>query len=264
MPPLKHTDASMPTPAPPASPEPEQSPTTAPATKPTVALTAALIVLAVATVAASALIGGKSYVVASALLIAYFIVPFLVRFEHRRPQAREIAMLAMMCALAVASRAAFAWLPGFKPIAGVVMLSGIAFGPSFGFLTGAMSMLASNFMFGQGPWTPWQMLAFGLCGLTFGALGKAGIIPRARLSRKALLATSIAGAAFMVVVAGPVLDTCSVLMMLSSITPTSALAVYAAGLPANCMQAAATFATLLLLANPLLNGLARLRKKYGA
>lgn len=223
----------------------------------------ALILLSAATVCAGSIIGGKSYIAVSALLIIYFIAPFFIGFERRRPQAREVVMLAVMCALAVASRAAFAWLPGFKPIAGIVMIAGIAFGPSFGFLTGSISMLASNFMFGQGPWTPWQMLAFGLCGLAFGALAKAGIIPRSHLSSKALLLTSAAGAAFMVLIAGIVLDTCSVLMMLSSITPASALAIYAAGLPVNCGQGAATFITLLLLANPLLNSLARLREKYG-
>ena len=75
---------------------------------------------------------------------------------------------AVLCALAVASRAAFAAVPHFKPMLAIVMLTGIAFGPEAGFLCGAISGFASNFIFGQGPWTPWQMFAYGIGGLLAG------------------------------------------------------------------------------------------------
>ena len=216
---------------------------------------------AVASVIVGALIGGRAYVVVSVIVVLCAIAPFFVIFESRRPQTREIVMLAVMCALAVAARAAFVWLPGFKPMAAIIMITGIALGPSSGFLVGSLAALTSNFIFGQGPWTPWQMLAFGLCGLVFGALAQRGVIKREKLGVKALVALSALGAVFVVLVAGPVLDTSSLFFMISRITPETIVAVYLAGFPMNCMQAAATFVTLLLVANPLLGKIARIRRK---
>lgn len=216
---------------------------------------------AVVSVIISTLLGGKAYVVASVIVVLCAIAPFFVVFESRRPSTREIVMLAVMCALAVAARAAFVWLPGFKPLAAIVMITGIALGPSSGFLAGSLAALTSNFIFGQGPWTPWQMLAFGLCGLVFGALAQRGIIAREKLSAPALLALSALGAVFIVLVAGPVLDTSSLFFMISRITPETIVTVYLAGFPMNCMQAVATFVTLLLVANPLLGKIARIRRK---
>lgn len=216
---------------------------------------------AVASVIAGALVGGRAYVVVSVIVVLCAIAPFFVLFESRRPQTREIVMLAVMCALAVAARAAFVWLPGFKPMAAIIMITGIALGPSSGFLAGSLAALTSNFIFGQGPWTPWQMLAFGLCGLVFGALAQRGIIAREKLGAPALVALSALGAAFVVLVAGPVLDTSSLFFMVSRITPETIVAVYLAGFPMNCMQAAVTFVTLLLVANPLLGKMARIQRK---
>ena len=217
---------------------------------------------AAASVAAGAVVGGRSYVVVSAVVVLCAIVPCFVRFERRRPQAREVVMLAVLCALAVAARVAFVWLPHFKPMLGIIMIAGMAFGASPGFLVGSLSALVSNFIFGQGPWTPWQMLAYGVCGLVFGLLANGGFV-RGRLGAGKLLAVSIAGGLFVVAVAGPILDTSSLFFMVSSITPESALAVYGAGFPVNLMHGAATTVTILLLANPLLGKLARVKGKYG-
>lgn len=221
------------------------------------------LAVAIAAVVAGALIGGKAYVVVSVIVVLCAIVPFFVQFERRRPQARELVMLAVMCALAVAARAAFVWVPHFKPMAAIVMISGIAFGRSSGFLVGAISVLASNFIFGQGPWTPWQMLAFGLCGFVFGLLADKGAIKRQNMSWKQRIALSIGGGLFIVLIAGPVLDTSSIFYMISTATPESAIAVYAAGFPINCIHGASTLVTLLILANPILDKLARVRTKYG-
>lgn len=223
----------------------------------------AVIALAIATVAVGALLKGKSYIVVSVLLVIYCMIPFFISFERRRPQARELVILAVMCALAVAARAAFVWLPHFKPMVGIVMITGIAFGASSGFLTGALSAVVSNFIFGQGPWTPWQMLSYGLCGFVFGLLAERGVIPRNALSWKARLALSAGGCAFVMFVAGPVLDASSLFTMVSVITWQTAVAVFLAGFPVNCMHGIATFVTLALLANPMLDKLERLRKKYG-
>lgn len=219
--------------------------------------------VALAAIICGGLIGGKAYIAVSVVVVMCAIVPFFVQFERRGPQAREVVMLAVMCALAVAARAAFVWVPHFKPMAAIIMISGVAFGASSGFLVGSLAALASNFIFGQGPWTPWQMLAFGLCGFVFGLLADKGLIPRSDLSWPQRLGLSIGGGAFIVCVAGPVLDSSSLFYMVSSVTPESALAVYLAGLPVNAIHGAATLVTMLLLANPILDKLSRVRTKYG-
>lgn len=219
--------------------------------------------VAIAAALAAGCLGGRAYVVASFVVVISSIVPFFAQFEQRRPQAREVVLVAVMCALVVASRAAFVWVPNFKPMAAVVMISGMALGASSGFLVGSVGMLASDFMFGQGPWLPWQMLSYGVCGFFFGLLADKGALPRSGLSWKQRLALGLGGALFVVAVAGPILDTSSLFLVLSTIAPESAIAVYLAGLPVNCMQAVATFATLTLLAEPMLDKLHRVCEKHG-
>ena len=222
-----------------------------------------VVVLTPITVWAGTAFGSGSYYVTSILVIIYAMVPFFVSFESRRPQARELVIIAVMCALAVVARVAFICVPHFKPIAAIVMIAGVALGSRSGFLVGAISLLISDFVFGQGPWTPWQMLAYGIAGFVAGFLAERGVIPRGDLSNRAKMLLSLAGAAFVVVVVGPILDTCSLFTMISAITPESALAIYASGLPVNAVQAAATAITLFILANPLLGKLERVRVKYG-
>lgn len=90
--------------------------------------------------------------------------PFFLIFEGRKPKARELVIIAVLCAIAIAGRAALFMLPQFKPVIAMTIISGVAFGGETGFLVGAMTMLASNVMFSQGPWTPWQMFAVGIIG----------------------------------------------------------------------------------------------------
>lgn len=212
---------------------------------------------------ASTKMGNVSYYVPSVLIIIYTMIPFFVSFESSRPGARELVMIAVMAALAVASRAAFFWLPNFKPMAGVIIIAGIALGAQPGFLVGSLGMFASNIIFGQGPWTPWQMFAYGLVGFVAGLLADRGLIPRSRLSKGELITLCCCAFMFMVLVAGPILDTSTVLTMLSTVTPEGAIPIYLAGLPINAMQGVATFFTLLLVCNPLLDMIARVKTKYG-
>ena len=198
----------------------------------------AALVLAPLTVVVGMGIPGNGYYLSGTLIVLYAIVPFFVAFEGRRPTAREIAVVAVLTALAVAARAAFVWVPHFKPMAAIIMIAGIAAGPQTGFLVGSVAALASNFIFGQGPWTPWQMLAFGVVGL-------------------------VAGFVLIVGLAGPVLDTSTVFYLSTAPTPELAATVYLAGLPVNAIHGAATALTLLVVANTLLDQLDRVRVKYG-
>ena len=93
-------------------------------------------------------------------------------YEHSQPPAKLVAVVATLAALAALGRDAFAAVPDVKPITTIVLVSGFAFGAGPGFAVGAISGLASNILLGEGPWTPWQMLGWGLVGLLGAALGR--------------------------------------------------------------------------------------------
>lgn len=198
---------------------------------------------------------GRGYYLTSTLMIVEILIGFFLAFESRKPQARELVTVAVMCALAVASRVVVL-IPGFKPITGIIMIAGIAFGPQTGFLTGAVSAFASNFFFSQGAWTPWQMMAYGMGGFL------AGLIFHRRNHKNPVI-LAIFGFFTILLCVGPLLDTCTVFTTGSRVTVKFALAVYTAGLPYNFQHALACGATLLLLSKPLLYKLERLQTKYG-
>jgi energy-coupling factor transport system substrate-specific component len=100
----------------------------------------------------------------------------LAWYERHRPDARVVALVATLAALAALGRIAFAALPNVKPTTDIVLIAGYALGAGPGFAVGAVAGLTSNFFFGQGPWTPWQMAAWGVTGL-IGA-GLAGVTRR--------------------------------------------------------------------------------------
>lgn len=151
---------------------------------------------------------GRAYYVTSTLVMIETLVPFLLAFENRKPQARELVVIAVLSALAVAARVVIP-IPNFKAIFAIIMLSGIAFGPETGFLVGAISAFASNFFYGQGPYTPWQMFAYGAGGLLAGFLFAKG-----RLPRKPVV-MGVFGFLTTLLLVGPLLDTCSVFLELS-------------------------------------------------
>lgn len=97
---------------------------------------------------------------------------FLIIFERRKISAKEITVLAVLAALAGLGRIPFAAVPSVQPTTFLVILSGYVFGCSAGFLVGLAAAVVSNIFLGQGPWTVMQMLAWGLCGLSAGILGK--------------------------------------------------------------------------------------------
>jgi energy-coupling factor transport system substrate-specific component len=85
---------------------------------------------------------------------------------------KEIALVATLAAVAAAGRVLFVAIPGVQPVTVITVAAGAALGARAGFATGALAALASNFFLGQGPWTPWQMLGWGACGLAGAALSK--------------------------------------------------------------------------------------------
>ena len=209
-------------------------------------------------------ISERKYYLSALLVIAMTMAVFFLSFERRAPQARELALLAVMCALAVASRVVVPF-PSFKPTMAMVILAGIAFGAERGFLCGAVTALVSNFFFSQGPWTPWQMMGYGLGGLAAGLLCRAGILRRLPRGKKDIAVLAAVGFVVIVVLVGPILDTSTYLTVsIKSAGGTAALPIYLTGfLTANLPHAAATAVTLALFGRPLLKMLDRVQTKYG-
>lgn len=199
---------------------------------------------------------GRWYYLTSTLIIIELLIPFFLTFEGRKPQARELVILAVLCALAVAARVAMP-VPNFKAIYAVIMIAGIAFGPESGFLVGAVAALASNFFFSQGPYTPWQMMAYGAGGMLAGFLFQKGILPRKPIPM------GIVGFFGVLLVVGPLLDTCTLFLAPITLSLKTVIAIYASGFPMNLMQSASTFVMMFLLGKPMLEKLDRVKVKYG-
>ncbi|WP_246258546.1 ECF transporter S component [Kroppenstedtia pulmonis] len=111
---------------------------------------------------------GKSPLLVSFLFVILIMIPFVLRFEWRRLESGELVLLALLTAIAAVSRVPFAGFPSIQPTSFVIMMTAFVFGAESGFVVGAGAALVSNIFLGQGPWTPWQMLAWGLVGLTAG------------------------------------------------------------------------------------------------
>jgi energy-coupling factor transport system substrate-specific component len=116
---------------------------------------------------------------AFALLIVALAAGF-AWYERTRPDARIIALVGTLAAFAALGRMAFAAIPNVKPTSDIVLVSGFALGGAPGFVVGASAALTSNFFFGQGPWTPWQMVGWGLTGILGAALA---LLTRGRIGR---------------------------------------------------------------------------------
>lgn len=216
-----------------------------------------IFVLIPATLFLGTKLSGRQYYITITLVIVEIMLPFFFSFEARKPQPRELVTIAVMAALAAVSRAAFAFLPSFKPITGIIMITGIAFGAEVGFLTGALGIFASNFLFSQGPWTPWQMLAYGIAGFV------AGLLFHKRRSSLKILPLAVFGFFHVMLLIGPLLDCCTIFTSLVNITWPAVVTVMAQGLPINAIHGAATALTLFFFAKPLLSKLERLKTKYG-
>lgn len=201
--------------------------------------------------------GKKSYGAVSILVLLECMAPFALIFEGRKPKARELVLIAALCALAVAGRAALFMLPGFKPVAALVILSGVAFGGETGFLVGAMSMLTSNVLFGQGPWTPFQMFAMGLIGFLAGVCFQKGLL---RAGRAPL---AIFGAVSVVLIYGGLMNPASAILYQPNLSWSVLKAYYLTGFPFDLVHAAATALFLWFGAEPMLEKLERVKRKYG-
>lgn len=174
-----------------------------------------------------------------------------------KPKAREIVTVSVLCAIAVAGRTAFFMLPQFKPVIAIIIIAGVCLGGETGFLVGTVTGFISNFFFGQGPWTPWQMFAFGIIGFLSGMLFNKGVLPRAReiLCIFGFLATFV--------IYGGIMNPASIIMWQNEITWKMIASSYAVGLPLDLIHAIGTIFFLWFISEAMIEKLERIKVKYG-
>lgn len=132
-----------------------------------------ILVLAPAVIFLGGIIFKDKYYSWLSLLVAVLsCVPLFYAFERKESNSKELTVIAVLVALSVIGRFVFAWVPGFKPVTAITVIAAIYLGREAGFAVGALSAVASNFYFGQGPWTPFQMFAWGFLGFLAGVLAK--------------------------------------------------------------------------------------------
>lgn len=175
---------------------------------------------------------------------------FITGFERRSTGTRRMVIVAVMSALCVAGR----FIPLFKPVTALTILTAMYLGGEAGFLTGALSAVLSNFYFGQGPWTPFQMLAWGMVGLCAGLLHK-----QLKNSRAFLLAFGVlCGVAYSMM-----MDVWTILWYAGELTGRLYTTAVVTALPHTLLYAASNFAFLWICARPFGEKLERVCLKYG-
>lgn len=179
---------------------------------------------------------------------------FFATFETSRPSLRQIMPTAVLAALAAAGRMLFAPIPDFKPVSAICILAGAVFGRRSGFMVGALAALVSNFFFGQGPWTPWQMYAWGLVGYLAGVLADRGWLDHTPV----LFAFGFSSA----LLYGLLLNGWNAIGFVHPLTLPAVLVSFGAALPFDLMHGAATVAFLAALYLPWKKKLERIKKKY--
>lgn len=199
---------------------------------------------------------GRGYYITGVIILAELLLPFFMAFEKRKPQARELVVIAVMCAIAIIGRVAIP-IPNFKAAFAIIMLTGIAFGPEAGFIVGAITAFASNFFYGQGAYMPWQMMAYGAGGMLAGF-----VFLKKRVPRKPWI-MAVFGFFAVILWIGPLLDSSHLFLMMPEINPASITASLVSGLPINVSQGVCTALIMLLFGKPLLEKLDRVKLKYG-
>lgn len=200
----------------------------------------------------------RQYNLVALLVLVECMLPFVLVFEGRKPKARELVTIAVLCAIGIAGRSLFFMLPQFKPILALTIIAGVAFGGETGFLVGAVTMLASNMLFSQGPWTPWQMFAMGIIGFLAGVLFKKGWLRRTRVS------LAVFGAFTAIIIYGGIMNPAAAFMVSAeSITLKTLFAYYITGLPMDLVHAFGTALFIMIAAEPMLEKMDRIKVKYG-
>lgn len=213
-----------------------------------------LVFIPLTVFAGTLLLEQNRYDIVMLLVAVLSIVPFFLRFEHKRQNVRELVLVAVMTALSVAGRFLFAPVPGFKPVTAIVIITGLYLGWEAGYLCGSLTALVSNLYFGQGPWTPFQMAIWGLIGLFAALLAKQLCASRILLCIYGVF-SGVAYSAFM--------DVWSTLWYDGYLNIARYLALLITALPFMAVYAVSNVVFLLMLTGPIGRKLTRIKTKYG-
>lgn len=213
-----------------------------------------LVFIPLTVLAGALLLEQNRYDIVMLLVAVLSIIPFFLRFEHKRQNVRELVLVAVMTALSVAGRFLFAPVPGFKPVTAIVIITGLYLGWEAGYLCGSLTALVSNLYFGQGPWTPFQMAIWGLIGLFAALLAKQLCASRILLCIYGVF-SGVAYSAFM--------DVWSTLWYDGYLNIARYLALLITALPFMAVYAVSNVVFLLMLTGPIGRKLTRIKTKYG-
>ena len=192
----------------------------------------------------------KQHLIVSLGMACMALLFFLTGFEKRKTGGRRMVIVSVMTALCIVGR----FIPLFKPVTALTIITAMYLGGEAGFLVGALAAALSNFYFGQGPWTPFQMLAWGFIGLIAGWMADP-----LKAHRWLLLAYGVlAGAAYSLI-----MDVWNVLWYAGSLDWSLYAASVATALPHTILYAASNLAFLYFLARPFGEKMERVKLKYG-
>lgn len=213
-----------------------------------------LIAIPCAVIGGSVMFREKHYAWVSLCVAVLSCVPLFYSFERKESSAKELTVLAVMVALSAAGRFVFAWFPGFKPVTAITVIVAVQLGKEAGFTVGSLSAVVSNFYFGQGPWTPFQMFAWGFIGFL------AGLLAEPLRKNRVLLCVfgAVAGVLFSVL-----MDVWTTIWADGTFNLARYGAAIVSALPVTAEYAVSNVVFLLLLATPIGEKLERIQKKYG-
>lgn len=212
-----------------------------------------ILAVFVSSVLSVTLAQGRYFKIFILLSVILCCVPFLVVFESKKTTTRYVVLVAILTAFSVAGRFLFAPIPFFKPVSAIVIITGISLGSNAGFVVGAMSAVVSNFYFGQGLWTPFQMLAWGLIGFI------AGLLAKYLNGKVALSIFGVFSGAFYSVI----MDMWSTIFLDGNINLNRLSAFLVTSLPVTACYMISNVVFLILIGKPLIETLERVTKKYG-
>ena len=141
-----------------------------------------IVLIPLVTVGGAYVFKGKRYAFVSLAVTVLSCAPFFIAYEKKEQSVTRLILLGVMTALSVVGRAIFAVVPGFKPVTAIVIITAVYFGGEAGFMTGALTAVLSNFYFGQGMWTPFQMFTWGIIGLVAGIMSQSLKSSRIKIS----------------------------------------------------------------------------------
>lgn len=197
-------------------------------------------------------LGSKNYLLLSFIFLFVTMGVYFWRFERSGKNSREVVFIAIICALAVAGRIAFAAFSSLKPELFILIMGAMVSGPETGFLMGTIIALSSNMYFGQGAWTPWQMFALGIVGII------SGLMANKKVPAWALAIWGfVSGFLY-----GWIMDVYFIIGFVKPITPKSAIAAIVASVPFDVTHAVFTAVLLLFLGKAWIKIFQRYKTKY--